>query len=131
MTIPAAGDARYTAADARSTVGKSSFVWFINEHRDSLLFIVQDSEKKRYMFMLVPATQGADPNSWEDTKKIILRNIGFDTPLNNLGGGAAIGCWKPMGLNDPKSFGGSCRSARKTPPTSLIRISSGAVPESP
>jgi 2-polyprenyl-6-methoxyphenol hydroxylase-like FAD-dependent oxidoreductase len=73
---------------ARSTVGKSSFVWFINEHRDSLLFIVQDSEKERYMFMLVPATTGADPNSWEDTRKIILRNIGFDTPLTNLGGGA-------------------------------------------
>ena len=73
---------------ARSTVGKSSFVWFINEYRDSLLFIVQDSDKERYMFMLVPATEGADPNSWEDTKKIILRNIGFDTPLKNLGGGA-------------------------------------------
>jgi 2-polyprenyl-6-methoxyphenol hydroxylase-like FAD-dependent oxidoreductase len=73
---------------ARSTVGKSSFIWFINEFRDSLLYIVQDSEKERYMFMLAPASEGHDPNSWEDMKKIILRNIGFDTPLTNLGGGA-------------------------------------------
>jgi 2-polyprenyl-6-methoxyphenol hydroxylase-like FAD-dependent oxidoreductase len=73
---------------ARSTVGKSSFIWFINEYRDSLLYIVQDSEKERYMFMLAPASQGHDPNNWEDMKKIILRNVGFDTPLTNLGGGS-------------------------------------------
>ena len=71
----------------RSTVGKSSFFWYINEHRDSSWTIVQDSEKGRYAFMVLPMTEGFDPDSWEDAKRLLYRNVGFAFPVKNLGGG--------------------------------------------
>ncbi len=70
----------------RSTVGKSSFYFFINEHRDAAFLIMQD-DHDRYMLGIVPASDDADPDDWEDTKKVLFRNLGFEIPVENLGGG--------------------------------------------
>lgn len=71
----------------RSTVGRSSFYFFINEHRDAALMIVQDSDKGRYMFMVLPASDGSDPGDWEATREILYRNIGFEFPVEPVAGG--------------------------------------------
>lgn len=70
----------------RSTVGKSSFYFFINEHRDAAFLIMQD-DHDRYMLGIVPASEDMDPDNWEDAKKVLFRNLGFEMPVENLGGG--------------------------------------------
>jgi 2-polyprenyl-6-methoxyphenol hydroxylase-like FAD-dependent oxidoreductase len=70
----------------RASVGPSSFYFFINEYRDSLLLARQDDED-RYTLGIVPASAEMDPDSWEDAKRIFLRNVGFEQPVRNLGGG--------------------------------------------
>jgi len=70
----------------RAEVGPSSFYFFINEHRDSLLLAPQDDED-RYTLGIVPASADMDPDSWEDAKEILFRNIGFELPVRKLSGG--------------------------------------------
>ncbi|MDQ6731325.1 MAG: FAD-dependent monooxygenase [Actinomycetota bacterium] len=71
----------------RSVVGRSSFYFFINEHRDAALMIVQDSDRGHYMFMVLPASEGADPADWEATRQILYRNVGYEFPVKPLAGG--------------------------------------------
>jgi len=70
----------------RATVPPSTFYFFINEHRDAMMLIPQD-EEDHYMFGIVPASEGMDPDSWEDAREILFRNLGFELPVEKLGGG--------------------------------------------
>lgn len=70
----------------RIEVGLSSFYFFINEHRDAAMLLAQDDDD-RYMFALLPAPEGVDPNDWETTRKLFYRNIGFEIDVEAISGG--------------------------------------------
>ncbi len=69
-----------------TTVGLSSFYFFVNEYRDSLQMLVQDSNDT-YLFVLLPTPEGVDADDWAGNQEVILRNIGFVTPMTPLSGG--------------------------------------------
>lgn len=69
-----------------ATVGPASFYFFINEHRDSALLIQQDNAG-HYMFGLIPASEGFDPEDWEATRTLLFRNIGYEFPVKKVSGG--------------------------------------------
>lgn len=70
----------------RIEVGLSSFYFFINEYRDSAMLLAQDDDD-RYMFALLPVTEGVDPDDWETARKLFYRNIGFEIEVEAISGG--------------------------------------------
>lgn len=70
----------------RSSVGRSSFFFFINEHRDAAMLIAQDDED-HYLFGMLPTSEGYDAGSWEDARELLYRNVGFAFPVEAVDGG--------------------------------------------
>jgi hypothetical protein len=70
----------------RTAVHESSFYFFINEHRDSAILIRQDDDD-HYVFNLIPAPEGMDPDDWDDTRERLYRNLGFEVPVEKVSGG--------------------------------------------
>jgi len=69
-----------------ATVGRASFYFFINEYRDSAMLIQQDNVG-HYMFGLIPASEGFDPEDWEATRTLLFRNVGYEFPVTKVSGG--------------------------------------------
>lgn len=70
----------------RMEVGRSSFFFFINEHRDNMMLIAQDSDD-HYMFGALPVADGVDADNWDAAVELLIRNIGFDIDVTPLSGG--------------------------------------------
>lgn len=70
----------------RIEVGLSSIYWFINEYRDSAILVAQDSDD-RYVFALLPMTEGVDADDWEAVRKLLYRNVGFEFDVQSISGG--------------------------------------------
>lgn len=70
----------------RIEVGKSSFVLFVNEHRDYAMLIPQGND--HYEFGFVPGDAGADAGSWPLARDALYRNAGFEFDAEPVSGGA-------------------------------------------
>jgi 2-polyprenyl-6-methoxyphenol hydroxylase-like FAD-dependent oxidoreductase len=70
----------------RMQVGRSSFVLFINEFRDNMLFFPQDSND-HYMFGMIPVSPDIDPDDWQGARQVLYRNVGFEFDVEPLSGG--------------------------------------------
>ncbi|MEE2058070.1 FAD-dependent monooxygenase [Rhodococcus artemisiae] len=70
----------------RMTVGRSSFFFFINEFRDNMMLIAQDSDD-HYMFGLLPVSPDVDPEDWNAARAALFRNVGFEFDVEPLAGG--------------------------------------------
>lgn len=70
----------------RTEVGLSSMYWFINEYGDSAILVAQDSDD-RYVFAVLPMTDGVDPDDWEAVRKLLHRNVGFEFDVEPISGG--------------------------------------------
>lgn len=70
----------------RMDTGRSSFVFFINEHRDNMMLIAQDSDD-HFMFGMLPVADDADADSWELARTALFRNIGFEIDVTPISGG--------------------------------------------
>lgn len=70
----------------RMDVGRSSFFLFINEFRDNMMLIAQDSDD-HYMFGLFPVADNIDPDNWDQARAALFRNVGFEFDVEPLSGG--------------------------------------------
>lgn len=70
----------------RMVVGRSSFFFFINEFRDNMLLIAQDSDD-HYLFGMLPVPSDVDPNNWNAARAVLYRNIGFEFDVEPISGG--------------------------------------------
>ena len=65
-------------------VGKSSFVLFVNEHRDYAMLIPQGNDHYEFGF----AVEDADGDSWPLAQQALYRNVGFEFDAEPVSGGA-------------------------------------------
>ncbi|BBX32366.1 hypothetical protein MMAG44476_35961 [Mycolicibacterium mageritense DSM 44476 = CIP 104973] len=65
-------------------VGKSSFVLFVNEHRDYAMLIPQGNDHYEFGF----AVEDADGDSWPLAQQALYRNVGFEFGAAPVSGGA-------------------------------------------
>ncbi|MCV7287733.1 FAD-dependent monooxygenase [Mycolicibacterium wolinskyi] len=65
-------------------VGKSSFVLFVNEHRDYAMLIPQGNGHYEFGF----AVEAADGDSWPLAQQALYRNVGFEFDADPVSGGA-------------------------------------------
>ena len=70
----------------RMDVGRSSFFFFINEYRDNMMLIAQDSDD-HYMFGALPVADGVDADNWDAAKDLLFRNVGFEFDVTPISGG--------------------------------------------
>ncbi len=65
-------------------VGRSSFVIFMNEHRDYAMLIPQGDDHYEFGF----ASREGDASSWDFAREGLFRNVGFEFEVNPVSGGA-------------------------------------------
>jgi 2-polyprenyl-6-methoxyphenol hydroxylase-like FAD-dependent oxidoreductase len=68
------------------TVGRSSFFFFINEFRDNMFMITQDSDD-HYMLGILPVRPDVDADDWASARQVLFRNVGFEFEVTPLSGG--------------------------------------------